>query len=91
MKITAKKKASYEIFLDGENLGEFKVASEWEGFLKLVSSKGTIIASKGDHNSFENIISMITGQETGEREFDVIMISPSLRPAATTKNDDKEE
>jgi len=69
----------FEVKIRGKSIGEFERVSSWEGFVKLVSNRGEIIAA--DERTV--IDKMFTGMFSAEKQssFIVVKITPSLIPA----------
>ena len=83
MKVTAKKKATYAIDINGKPLGEFTVESEWEGLAKMCNPQGCMIISfeKIEFNGFfEGLFSNPTLMDSGKLTIhSIVSASPNLQ------------
>ena len=68
----------FEVKVNGKSIGEFNKTSSWEGFVKLESRQGQIIAA--DERTL--IDKMFDGVLNSEKQssFSVIKITPGLIP-----------
>jgi hypothetical protein len=75
--ITVKPSTKYELFADGESIGEFAKTSEWNGMRELKNADGTIIVSS-EESVVDKMLSGIMGDEEEAKAASVIKVSPDL-------------
>ncbi len=87
MKLTAtiKEVKYFNVVINGHDLGEFKVQSKWEGFVKVVNSKGLIIFYAGD----DDLLGFFGGlfSDRSSDDVNIVSITPSLLPKEGDEND----
>lgn len=79
----------YEVSIDGQKIGRFEKESEWEGFIKLVSPKGQIIAYKGHESPFEHLFKGIfenLGDKGSGSGMQLVAMTPTLMPSTKSKD-----
>ena len=75
-KITIRPAKKYEIFADGESLGEFTKTSEWNGMAQFEKKDAMLILDLP--SDFTTFINRIMGDDDTEMEATVMKLSPSL-------------
>jgi len=68
----------FEVKINGKSIGEFERKSSWEGFVKLESRNGQIIASD-DRSLVDKMFNGILDSQK-QSSFSVVKITPSLIP-----------
>lgn len=68
----------FEVKINGKSIGEFEKTSSWEGFVKLQSSQGQIIAAD-ERSMIDKMFDGILNTEK-QSSFSVVKITPNLIP-----------
>lgn len=75
MKVTIKETVTYEIEIDGKNIGSFKKGEEWNGMteFKTIAGNQKVVVSGFDNGLFTNVLSAPKKQSP-----ELVLVSPSL-------------